>query len=74
MGRPVIAFNHGGVAESIEHERTGWLAKPNDVHDLSRCLKVALTLSATRRQTLAREARSHVERSFKARKNVPRDH
>ena len=30
MGRPVIAFDHGGASESILHEKTGWLAKPND--------------------------------------------
>ena len=68
MGKPVIAFNHGGAVESIDHERTGWLAKPNDANDLSRCLKTALTLSATRRQALAREARSRIERSFSAAK------
>ena len=53
MGRPVIAFDHGGASESIIHEKTGWLAKPNDVGDLGNCIKTALSLSASQRRALA---------------------
>ena len=35
MGRPVVAFNHVAV-ESVLDGKTGWLAKPNDVDDLTR--------------------------------------
>ncbi len=64
MGRPVIAFDHGGASESILHEKTGWLAKPNDADDLGNCIKVALSLSASRRRKLARDTRSHITASF----------
>ena len=64
MGRPVIAFNHGGAAESIVDERTGWLATPGDAEDLSRCIATALKLSATRRRALARDTRAHIVQSF----------
>jgi glycosyltransferase involved in cell wall biosynthesis len=64
MGRPVIAFDHGGASESIIHEKTGWLAKPNDVGDLSNCIKTALSLSASQRRVLACDTRSHITSSF----------
>lgn len=64
MGRPVIAFDHGGASESIIHEKTGWLAKPNDVGDLGNCIKTALSLSASQRRALARDTRSHITSSF----------
>ena len=58
------AFDHGGASESIIHEKTGWLAKPNDVGDLSNCINTALSLSASQRRVLARDTRSHITRSF----------
>jgi glycosyltransferase involved in cell wall biosynthesis len=64
MGRPVIAFNHGGAVESISHEETGWLAEPNDLQDLSRCIAEALKLSARKRTALAKATRRHIEESF----------
>jgi glycosyltransferase involved in cell wall biosynthesis len=30
-GRPVVGFRHGGVAEVVEHERTGLLVRPGDL-------------------------------------------
>ncbi|MBL6603332.1 MAG: glycosyltransferase [Alphaproteobacteria bacterium] len=35
MGRPVVAFNHGGAAESINPGDTGWLAEPGNVVSLA---------------------------------------
>jgi len=64
MGRPVIAFNHGGAAESIIHETTGWLATPNDAADLGRCIAQALTLGPSQRRTLAKATRAHILKSF----------
>ncbi len=64
MGRPVVAFNHGGACESIIDGETGWLARPGDVGDLSRCLKAALSLGPRQRTIWAKRTRAHVETSF----------
>jgi glycosyltransferase involved in cell wall biosynthesis len=34
-GTPVIAANAGGAAEIIEHDKTGWLTPPGNVHQLA---------------------------------------
>ena len=49
MGRPVVAFKHGGAIESIQEGETGWLAEPNNVEDLARCLQLALKLGPRQR-------------------------
>jgi len=64
MGRPVIAFDHGGAAESIVHEKTGWLAKPNDADDLGRCIAAALEMSDNKRRLMRKASRNHIEQSF----------
>ena len=64
MGRPVVAFNHGGAVESVLDGKTGWLAKPNDVDDLTRALAAALDLSQTERARLAKRARAHIIKFF----------
>lgn len=35
-GTPVVAFANSGLPDFITHERTGFLARPNDAHDLAR--------------------------------------
>lgn len=35
FGKPVIATNVGGLAETVEHERTGYIVRPNDAAALS---------------------------------------
>jgi len=64
MGRPVVAFNHGGAVESVLDGQTGWLAEPGDLSDLSRALAAALDLSQAERASLANKARSHITKSF----------
>jgi len=64
MGRPVVAFNHGGACESIIEGETGWLARPGDVNDLTRCLQAALSLGSRQRTIWAKRTRAHVEASF----------
>ncbi|NQW46362.1 MAG: glycosyltransferase, partial [Planctomycetes bacterium] len=34
-GTPVVAFDTGGLADIVEHRKTGYLAKPFDVLDLA---------------------------------------
>ena len=64
MGRPVVAFNHGGACESILEGETGWLARPGDVKDLSRCLQAALSIGPRQRTIWAKRTRAQVEASF----------
>ena len=68
MGCPVVAFNHGGAAESIVHEKTGWLAEPGNVDDLAACIGEALCLKQKQRQKLALDAQNFVEKHFTSEK------
>ncbi len=64
MGRPIVAFAHGGAAESIEHEKTGWLATPGDADSLAENLRAALALKPRARKAYAHNARAHIEAHF----------
>ena len=64
MGRPVIAFDHGGAAESIEPGKTGWLATPGDADSLAACIEDALALTTAERAKLAAVSRAHIEQNF----------
>ncbi|MBT6414663.1 glycosyltransferase family 4 protein [Candidatus Puniceispirillum sp.] len=64
MGRPVVAFDHGGAVESIKHGQTGWLATPGDAESLAAYIRQALELQGPERQLLADKSRAHIERSF----------
>jgi glycosyltransferase involved in cell wall biosynthesis len=60
MGRPVVAEDGGGAAESILPGATGWLAPAGDADALVDALRAALSLSVERRADLARRAQEHV--------------
>ena len=64
MGRPIVAFNHGGAIESIMPGKTGWLARPKDTNSLAEALVAALSLGPRQRKTLAKAARRHIEQNF----------
>ena len=64
MGRPVVAFGHGGARETVRDGGTGWLVPPGDTEALGRAIHRALDLTAAERSTLARAARAHVRRNF----------
>tara|TARA_Y100001954_G_scaffold181346_1_gene193269 strand:- start:711 stop:1877 length:1167 start_codon:yes stop_codon:yes gene_type:complete len=64
MGRPIVAFNHGGAVESVLNGQTGWLAEPKDISDLSQALGKALDLSQAKRAELAKKARAHIIKLF----------
>ena len=68
MGRPVVAFDHGGARETIVNGKTGWLAKPNDVKSLAQSLETALKISRVDRDKLSNAAQSLVKRKFGIRK------
>jgi len=41
-GTPVVAFNIGGMSDMIEHEKTGYLARPFDTDDLAQGIEWVL--------------------------------
>jgi glycogen synthase len=43
LGRPVIASRSGGLAEIIEHDRTGWLSPPGDPGALEAEMRLRLS-------------------------------
>jgi len=64
MGRPVVAFRHGGAVESIDEGRTGWLADPLSVDSLAEALQIALSLTPRKRRALAKDARQQMTDQF----------
>ncbi|XDZ66663.1 glycosyltransferase family 4 protein [Alphaproteobacteria bacterium LSUCC0684] len=64
MGRPVVAFDHGGASETVEHGVTGWLATPGDAASLADCLRRALGLNLRERRAMGKAARKRVEEKF----------
>jgi glycosyltransferase involved in cell wall biosynthesis len=64
MGRPVIASNLGGPAETVTHGVSGWLTEPGDVDALARALDEALSMDAETRAALGWRARESVLNGF----------
>jgi len=60
MARPVVATDHGGAAETVEHLVTGWRVPPNDPAALAQALDHALQLDPEHRQALGERARAAV--------------
>jgi glycosyltransferase involved in cell wall biosynthesis len=64
MGRPVIATDHGGPVETIEHGSTGWRVPPGDADALAAALDHALSLTDAEREALGLRARQAVLRAY----------
>lgn len=64
MGRPIIATNHGGAAETVLAGQTGWLIPPDDATALARAINEALDLSLHSRAVLGTKAMAHVAANF----------
>jgi glycosyltransferase involved in cell wall biosynthesis len=62
-GTPCVAFDVGGTSDLIEHERSGWLARPGDAGDLAHGITWVLEDDARRRELGAR-ARRKTEAEF----------
>lgn len=72
MGRPVVAFDHGGAVESIIDGSTGWLARPNDADSLAEAVDKALSLTTKERDLLSIIARTHIVKKFSVEKMCKR--
>jgi glycosyltransferase involved in cell wall biosynthesis len=64
MGRPLIATDHGGSAETVIPGKTGWLVPPGDVDILADALDATLTMTAEERQWMADNAMANVAEKF----------
>lgn len=64
MGRPVIGTNHGGAAETIIHNETGWLVPPADSNMMAETIKHVLSLNENARAILATKAMNNVVQNF----------
>ena len=64
MGRPVVAFDHGGAAETVRHGHTGFLVPPGDVTGLAAAVGAALDLPEDARATVGQQARASVLAGF----------
>lgn len=60
MGRPVVATLHGGAAETVEDQDTGWLIPPGEPEALAAVIGHALGMAAADREALGRRARASV--------------
>lgn len=67
MARPVIASNHGGAAETVAHDVTGWLVPPDDADALAAALDYVLNLTPEFRAELGAAARAEVARRYTTR-------
>jgi glycosyltransferase involved in cell wall biosynthesis len=64
MARPVIATDHGGAAETVEHGATGWRVPPGDVAALAAALDHVLASTPERLAALGARARASVQASY----------
>ena len=62
-GTPVVAFDNTGVADVVQHQKTGYLVKAFDVEDLARGIGWILE-DKNRHAGLCRAARDHAAQTF----------
>ena len=64
MGKPVIAFKHGGSVELIDENENGTLCKVADINDLAINIEKVLQLSAYKRRALSKKSISNVNKKY----------
>ncbi|GIR46439.1 MAG: glycosyl transferase [Alphaproteobacteria bacterium] len=64
MGKPVIAFNHGGSVELINDNENGTLCKVADINDLAINIEKVLQLSIYKRKVLSKKSISNVNKKY----------
>ncbi len=64
MGKPVIAFNHGGSVELINENENGTLCKIADINDLAINIEKVLKLSSYKRKVLSKKSISNVNKKY----------
>ena len=64
MGRPVLAFNHGGSVELINDNRNGILSKVFDIDEFAKNIKKSLLLTVRERKELSKESIKNVRKKY----------
>jgi glycosyltransferase involved in cell wall biosynthesis len=64
MGRPVVAFNHGGATESVINNKTGILVEPKNEKELGFAIEKLINISTTDRNKMAKLSRDHIVKNF----------
>ncbi len=64
MGAMVIASDHGGAVETVEHDVTGWRVTPGDAQQLADALDYALALPVSEREIIGTAARGSVMANY----------
>ena len=64
MGKPVIAFNHGGAVELINDNENGILCKVGDINDLAVNIKKVLQWSIYKRKVLSKKSINNVNKKY----------
>jgi glycosyltransferase involved in cell wall biosynthesis len=64
MARLVLASDHGGAVETVEHGVTGWRVPAGDADALAGALAYAISLSAAERDAIGQAARASVLARF----------
>ena len=64
MGKPVIAFNHGGSVELINDNENGTLCKVADINDLAVNIEKVLRWSIYKRKVLSKKSISNVNEKY----------
>ncbi len=64
MAGLVVASDHGGAVETVEHNVTGWRVKPGDAQELADALDYALSLPLEARESIGNAARASVMANY----------
>jgi len=64
MGRPVIAADHGGAAETVQHGKTGWLTPPGDADALAKAMAKALDAGPEKLAAIGQKAAQRARRLY----------
>jgi len=64
MSRLVLASDHGGAVETVDHGQTGWRVPPGDANALASAISQATSLTEADRQAMGQRARQAVLARF----------
>lgn len=64
LGNIVITTNHGGAAETVIHDKTGFLIKPNNSDDLAQIINLYFSLKSSKIKAMQNAAKLHVRKNF----------
>ena len=64
MEKPVLASDIGGSLETVINNKTGWLFKNNDIHDLSEKIKMIIKTEQNVLNLIGRQGRKNVKENY----------